>query len=281
MLEQGIQSVESASRGLDLFGSLSALTVEGLERDETHYLLVPRAESAEGYSLFSKRVIPVGFGSENSLPKVRVFHLPDEAAEARIRDQFYQVTVQEELAKEGAGSSGVADRLEQFAREVDRETEKMSGGLLLIGGALTFLNPLVGVGLLAGGVLPALGGKVAKAGVGFAGDRLRSLAEERARKKSAKSAAKEVRRLKPEVFVNPILRKLEVLVTNATDQEDPLLEFTDPLAGFPSHRYFAVTLEAVTEVYAGELDGRKKRKTTPLLGWLRHLKDLREETSRV
>ena len=41
LAKEGLRNVSSAWQGVGLFRSLSALTVADLEKDETHYLLIP------------------------------------------------------------------------------------------------------------------------------------------------------------------------------------------------------------------------------------------------
>ena len=41
LAESGMKSVSEAFHGIPLFGALAAINTEEVERDETHYVLVP------------------------------------------------------------------------------------------------------------------------------------------------------------------------------------------------------------------------------------------------
>ncbi|MGJ8724827.1 MAG: hypothetical protein ACSHYB_09750 [Roseibacillus sp.] len=278
LAKEGIQNVSSAWQGVGLFRSLSALSVADLEKDETHYLLIPffgEEAGASHFVLFSKRVIPEGYGATNSLPKERIFHLPDLSAEERLREQLTSAFADSSRKEQDAGA-GLADRLEALAEQVDRETEKLSGGFLLVGGLTTLLNPIAGVGMIAGGILPAITGKLAKSGAAAAGDQLRDWSEKRAHKKKEKAARGEVAKLKPRVFVNPILKVLEAALTNPTGREDPLLEGKGLNEGFPNHRYLAVTAEGVAGVYEDVLKNSRGSLTPAMRAWLGSLTEVSE-----
>lgn len=271
LAKEGIRSVEGAWKGMGLCRSLSALEVSELEKDETHYVLVPfpgeEREEAH-FVLFSKRVIAEGHGVVNSLPKERIFHLPDLQAEERLREQLTSSLTKKEETRFQERAATLAERLESLAEEVDRETDKVSGGLLLVGGVTTLLNPIAGIGILASGVLPSVGGKLAKSGASLAGDHLRDWSAKRQEKLSRKEAESEVAKLKPTVFVNPVLRTLDAALTNPTGKEDPLLEGGHFQEGFPNQRYFIVTAEAIGQVYGEVLQAKKSRLRGPVRTWL-------------
>ena len=280
MAKEGIRSVSGACMGMGVFRSLSALSVSDLEKDETHYLLVPVPGSKlreREFVLFSKRVIPEGYGAMNSLPKERVFHLPDLSAEAHLRKQLASSFVEEQNHEGGGKVVELADRLEKLAEEIDKETDKVSGGILLVGGVTTLLNPLAGIGILASGVLPSIGGKIAKTGASAAGEQLRGWSRERQKDKSEKDAKTKVSRLKPQVFVNPVLHKLETVLTNATGQEDPLLESGTSASDFPNQRYFLMTAEGVTEVYEGLPSEKSSPLSSAIKSWLQHFGEIAKE----
>ena len=223
-------------------------------------------------------MIPEGHGATNSLPKERVFHLPDLSAEERLREQLTLAIAGSSKKEQGFGGMGLADRLEEIAEQVDKETEKLSGGFLLVGGLTTLINPIAGVGMIASGVLPAITGKLAKSGAAAAGGQLRDWSKKRADQKTEKAARGEVAKLKPQVFVNPVLKTLEAALTNPSGREDPLLEGKGWQEGFPNQRYFAVTAEGVGAVYENSLKDRQAPLTPAMKAWLRHLSELGDET---
>ena len=203
LAREGISSVQCGWQGMGLFRALSALSVPDLEKDETHYLLIPRpVASGEGveFTLFSKRVIPEGYGANNSLPKERVFHLSDESVEDRLRSQLTESLIAREGESGGGDPLDLAGRLEALAEEMDKETDKVSGGMLIVGGLTTLINPVAGIGMMASGVLPKIGGKLVRSGASLAGDQLRDWSQKRMEKK----VSSEVERLKPLIFINPV-----------------------------------------------------------------------------
>lgn len=278
LAREGMNSVETGLRGMGLCRSLSALSVAELERDETHYLLIPspslRKEVVE-FSLFSKRVIPEGYGVNNSLPKERVFHLSDLSVEERLRSQLKDSLVLAGMDNADRGALDFADRLELLAQEVDQETEKVSGGILIVGGLTTLINPVAGIGMMASGVLPRIGGKLARSGASLAGDQLRGWSEKTGLKRLERKAESEIKRLKPQIFINPVLKRLEALLSNAEDSGDPLLEGYEPVRHFPQMRYLQVTIEALAEVYRDELVASRSSLTKPARAWVQSLVEMR------
>lgn len=277
LAREGISSVQCGWQGMGLFRALSALSVPDLEKDETHYLLIPRpVASGEGveFTLFSKRVIPEGYGANNSLPKERVFHLSDESVEDRLRSQLTESLIAREGESGGGDPLDLAGRLEALAEEVDKETDKVSGGMLIVGGLTTLINPVAGIGMMASGVLPKIGGKLVRSGASLAGDQLRDWSQKRMEKK----VSSEVERLKPLIFINPILQRLEAVLTNPTEQDDPLLEKLDWGEGFLYHRYLQVTAEGLGEVYEDSLKKKKGALSAPVKTWLKSLAELGENS---
>ena len=280
LVKEGINSAQGVWQGMGVFRSLSALSVSDLEKDETHYLLIscPVLDSEQTQMvLFSKRVIPEGYGATNSLPKERVFHLPDLSAEERMREQLTSSLIVQEHRKEEGNLVNLATRLDMLAEEIDQETDKVSGGILLVGGLTTLINPVVGIGMMASGVLPKLGGKFAKSGVTMAGEQLRNWSQKSQQKKAEKSAVTEVARLKPTIFINPILQRLDSILTNPTGKEDPLLDKLDWSEGFPNQRYLQITAEGVNEAYEEILERKKSPLTSPVRAWVESLKELKSE----
>lgn len=255
--ESGVKSVSEMFHGIRVFGSMSAMTADDAQRDETHYLLVPVPGKEEGYSIYTKRILPPDVGLNNSLPKLRVFHIPDESARETMERTLVAGMVEETLGKADLGSD-LADTLDKFADEIDKQTERVSGGLILIGGVVALANPLLGIGIAAKGLLPSIGAKASKAGTDFVTGKIRDWKKSSAEAKAQKEAAREVKKLKPEVFTNPMIRALDALVTNPDDSYDPFLDQRVWPDAFEHVYYYSMTVEAIREVYA------EQEKTTGL-----------------
>ena len=256
--ESGLRSASDLFKGVQLFGALNASEEEGLEFDETHYFLVPVIGSNVGSAIYTKRILPLGYGASNSLPKKRVFHVPDATVKELLERELVANLVEQRHDEESAHSE-VADRLEALANKIDCETNKVTGGLVLIGGVVAIANPLLGVGIAAKALLPSLSAKVSKMGVDLVGAKLRDFKKSKIRAKVEKGACKEVRKMKPELFVNPILKSLDAIALQPNSDFDPAMERENDADSFEHARYYQATSEAVCEVYRAnwkELDLR-------------------------
>ena len=117
--------------------------------------------------------------------------------------------------------------------------------------------------------------KASKFGASIFGDKLRSRNRAKEEEKVRKEAEKEVKRLKPEIFENPLIRKLDAVITNKSEVHDPLLENKAWVEEFEDYRYFAVTVEAVSEIYEEVLEAEGKGDLDPrIMKWIRHLSEL-------
>jgi len=251
--ESGLRSVNEVFCGTKIFGALSVSSVEHLEYDETHYVLVPLLGKQRDFAIYTKRILPPETGATNSLPKARIFHVPDETGRELLERELIADIVSSRLDGD-AGSSEFADTLEKVADQIDSETNKISGGLVLIGGAVAFVNPLLGVGIAAKGLLPSIGAKATKAGAEYVGSKLRGWNKSSATSKLQKNVSKEVRKLKPQIYSNPIVRSLDIIATTPETDLDPAFDRRNWVDGFESSHYYTVTTEAIREVYQEVLD---------------------------
>ncbi len=277
--ESGIKSVSSAICGVRIFGSIHAQTSDEMQRDETHYLLVPFPGADSSYVVYTKRIIPAGVGANNSLPKARIFHVPDESGrkilEAQLLDRAVSVSGH---SGAGEGESEIADRLDELAAQIDEQTQSVTGGLVLIGGTVAFINPLVGLGIAASSLLPAIGGKTTKAGAGLIGDKLRARDKARKNSESLELARKEINKLDPELFHNPLLNSIDALITNELADYDPFIDSRNQVDSFENFRYYELTAVAVSEVYGDVLKKKKlKGSLSPMSRkWIEHLSSMAE-----
>lgn len=266
LAESQIQSVSNTVKGMRLFGALSAQVSEEVEYDETHYVLVPVSKK---HVVYTKRVLPPGIGATNDLPKKRVFHVPEKSGQSILEDELISQIVKESRCDQ---TSNFADKLDALADSIDQEVGKVSGGLLLIGGAVALVNPAIGVGIAVKGLLPSIGAKASKFGANYVGDKMRSWQESAQEVKLNKAASKQVKGLKPEVFSNPLVQSLEALCCHA--DYDPFLDSKNWVGEFAHYHYFSVTLEAIAEVYANQQS--EGIDESPLLrSWLQHLSEMR------
>ncbi|MEZ5301778.1 MAG: hypothetical protein R3F11_14170 [Verrucomicrobiales bacterium] len=277
LASSGVKFLESNLASLRLFSSLSAMSSQEADRDETHYLLVPFAAADPPFALFTKRVIPEGHGATNELPKARLFHLPDPAARQALDAILLRETAAKKRA-EIASEADLASRLDSLAEQIDKQTNLVSGGLLLIGGAVAFANPLVGAAIIAKSLLPSLGAKASKLGFNYVGGKLRKWHDWRADASAQSAARDEIKRLKPEIAINPLLKSLDVILASEDPKHDPFVAEPSWVTAFERARDLAITAEAIRCIYAAELSRRAPSPDSRLhdldLRWLRHVAEI-------
>jgi hypothetical protein len=249
MLEDGVEFLHASIGKIPLFAGTKVYVAEdGFSSDETHYFLVPSRAAERGYALATTRVLPEGVGPENDLPKRRVFHLPAGVSEESLEELLEDQLTRKNRASAGEGS-GVADRIDEIAGEIDKKSNMVTGGLLLIGGAVAIANPVVGAGIAAKALLPGLGGVLSKFGAKALTDTLRSRKRAKLDATAERDAEREVKRLKAEVHSNTMLSVLEEAVSTDDPDHDPAM--TRLHADTPAEmRVMAITAGAVGEVYA-------------------------------
>ena len=270
LTDAGIRHVESVVRGFGLARSLTVHAAE-VQRDETHYLLIPHAAAPGSYVVYSKQVLPPDCGTSNSLPKVRVFHVPDKAARKLLEEKL-ATTIATTALEQAPEEVTFADRLDNLGEAIDRESEKVSNGLLIVGGVVALANPLIGVGIAANAIFPSLGAKVSKFGISYVADTVRGWQQNREKASAISAATVEVKKLKPEVFENPLLRCLDALSTNPSNQYDPFLDQRTWVDRFERVHDYNITVEAIQDVYAATLKEERKSGVRTLTGqWVEAL----------
>ena len=90
----------------------------------------------------------------------------------------------------------------------------------------------------------------------------------------------EVKKLKPELYLNPLLVQLEEAVATPDEHHDPLLANPDLVQDFPNTRYLRVTSQAILSVYEEALKRKQPPESLNLhdsdLAWFDHLRELNE-----
>lgn len=246
--EEGLESVKGTWNQLPIVSSLRAMAVEELERDETHYFVVPQP-GGQKPALYTRRVLPSGVGAMNSLPKARLFHLPDSSVASLAKALLVEAETAKLLQENPSGEAGM-EALDRFGESIDSASEALTGGLLLLGGAVIWVNPLAGAGIAIAGWAAQLGAKLATGQLTALGEKISTAQRERERKKSAKLASREVRRLRPEIQENSILRALDAVFTEACtdappERYDPALDRELWPDSFPSAALYQLSVEAV------------------------------------
>lgn len=77
------------------------------------------------------------------MPKRRIFHFPNEHAEAGLR--HYMLNSADEIMREQA--VGQTNSLQSLANDIDALDQKLTYGMLLVGGLAAIANPLLELAL--------------------------------------------------------------------------------------------------------------------------------------
>ena len=242
----GIAFLNSSIGSLPFLAATAVDTaLENPARDETHYFLVPDASTAKGFTLVERRRLPDGVGAVNSLPKVRIFHVHDPAALEVLEEQLVgklATPVTDGVERDLAG------RLEAMGEEIDKQSHWVTGGLIVIGGVVAIANPLLGIGIAAKALLPEIGGKLAKFGMGAAADSVRRLGSSLRESFARREATAEVKRMKPEIVVDPVLSFLDRIVASGPGC-DPQIEELSHLPEWWRDRDQRMTFSVAVEVW--------------------------------
>ena len=245
--KKGFEFLRSSIGSLPFFAATSVDSAGGNpERDETHYFLVPDPGADGGFGLAERRRLPEGVGTVNSLPKVRVFHFHDVAGVAVLEEKLLGKIATERSAQADSDSD-LAERMENLGEEIDRKSNWVTGGLIVVGGVVAVANPLLGVGIAVQALLPELGSKLTKFGLGAAADKLRKIGANRREEKARKEAASEVKAMKPELLEDPVLRFLDEMVSLG-GKADPMMAELARLPEWWLDRDQRLTMGVVAEV---------------------------------
>lgn len=192
-----------------------------VQYDEKHYFVIPFRLSKVGISLHTMRCLPDGVPELNGFPKRRVFHFPNEHSEHQLRELLLEEG--RELALQA--SVNKMHSLEELANDIDRIDKKLTFGMLLVGGAAAFVNPVVGIGIAANAWVPVAGGLLNKFG-------LKPLGQKLTRKQVMKEIAEAEQKILSEFehsstvqVINPILEELELALRTTESEHDPLVDF--------------------------------------------------------
>ena len=255
LLDDGVGYLRTSVGSVPLFaGTKAYIADEGFGADETHYFLIPFRVVEESYAIATRRILPDGVGPANGLPKRRVFHLPAGVSESALKALLEKQIATREYSRANETSS-IADRMDEIAAEIDSKSNFVTGGLLLIGGAVAVANPIVGAGIAAKALIPGVGGTLSKLGAKALADALRDRRATQAEKSAQQTAAKEVERLKPVLHSNQLLSILERAVSTDDPDHDPA-ESNVVAETAADVRVVSITAEAILGVYSDLLESR-------------------------
>lgn len=248
----GMAFVRSSIGSLPFLASTSVDAArENPDRDETHYFLVPDPRQVGGFMLAESRRLPDGVGAVNSLPKVRVFHVHDRAAVEVLEEQL-AVRLSSSNRDLTPFEGDLAARLEAMGEEIDKQSNWVTGGLIVVGGVVAIANPLLGVGIAAKALLPEIGGKLAKLGFGAAAESMRRVGDSIRQNRARSKADSEVKRMKAELVIDPVLAFLDRTVARG-GESDPVVDELSELPEWWRDRDQRLTMTVTAELWK---DGR-------------------------
>lgn len=248
LLNEGASVFRSRLGSFSLFSSTD-VSQDG-ENDETHYLLIPDPVEPGRYSLYHHRRLPHGVGPENKLRKKRIFHLASADQQEILTGLLFDELKSDHL-EPGEPISPLAERLELIADEIDRQSERVTGGLLWVGGAVAVANPLLGVTIATKGLIPSVGSKLTTHGFKHASAWLRERQKKAADDSAAHEAKMSLKKDQPEIRENQVLKILHQAHFSKDDQFDPVLASValwDDQSSFADHK---IAARAVSDSYQG------------------------------
>jgi len=227
--------------------------------DEKHYFVIPFMLSDVKIALHSMRCLPDGVPEINDLPKRRVFHFPNKHSEALVREVLVN------NAKDIVVENHVNDTntLTTLANDIDALDKKLTYGMLLVGGMAAIVNPLIGAGIAAKALLPAVAGLLNKYGLRPAGEKLSKSQLEKKVKEAENRILNEFKEASTVQVVNPILQELELALSTSEDQHDPLIDFDlsiGIIAELDGERWRELTETALNHVYSDIISDPSKHK---------------------
>lgn len=242
--KQATDLLPSMMGSLRLFSSTQVDAAKGNPaQDETHYFLVP---TNDGYVLAERRRLPDGVGTVNSLPKVRIFHVHDLAGVTVLEEQLLGKLSAAQRQQPG-WDADLAKRLETIGEEIDQQSFWVTGGLAVIGGAVAMANPLLGIGIAAKALLPGLVSKITKMGLHTVADSVRSLGDSWRDRSARNKAESEIKRLKPQIVVDPVLQFMDRQVAIGAPAEPDMSEL-EHLPDWWRDRDQRLTMSIVSDV---------------------------------
>ncbi|ABC29008.1 hypothetical protein HCH_02180 [Hahella chejuensis KCTC 2396] len=214
-VDEQYQRVKESIGKLQLFSSSQTAPSLYEDVDEKHYFIVPFRLAEQGYVLHTMRVLPPGVPPLNSLPKKRIFHAPSNCS----REMIQQLIVEPMLAETPPPKDGSAfgQYLKEVANNIDRVENKVTGGLLLVGGLVAIINPVTAVAIAGHALLPTL----AKYGLNSAGKKLNALNAEKEVELARTKLLKEFSETGVEYVENPILTELVLALSTSVEEHDP------------------------------------------------------------
>jgi len=244
----GMDVIKGAVGELPVLISFERSSDDDLEYDEKHYFIIPFKLSDVGFSLHTMRYLPESVPEVNDLPKRRVFHFPNEYYEGSLRQHMLDSA--RELVVEESGDH--LNTLEKLADDIDTLDNKLTYGMLLVGGLTALVNPVAGVAIAAKAVLPGASTLLTKYGLRPAGKKLNQSQLNKQIKEAEAKVLEQFSGSSTIKVVNPILQELEYALSTTVEQHDPLVDPNLSSGSIPElngEHWRSLTERAVYHVY--------------------------------
>ena len=224
-LDTGVGLVSATLQGIPFFGSTTTSDEYDHNKvDEKHYFLIPDRLSEQGYSLYVMRCLPAGVPPINDLPKQRLIHLPGENALPMLQN-IMMAEAREQVETAPKSGNFISDNLTALANEIDKVDEKAFGGVLLLGGLVTLINPLAGAAVAANALIPSVGLIASKYGLKIASGTATNMDMARKIKRAEKDVVKQFKAANTAQVINPLLVQLARAYDGDLALSDEMLDF--------------------------------------------------------
>jgi hypothetical protein len=271
-IDSGMKLVKEVVNGLPIFVSVERDSSSTIFYDEKHYFVVPFLLSDTGFSLHTMRSLPPNVNEVNDLPKRRIFHFPNEHYEGTLRKYMLDTAINLTYQNSAQNQSSI----QKLANDIDALDNKLTYGMLLVGGIAAIFNPLVGAGIAAKALLPSVSGLFSKHGLRPLGEKINRVQLEKKAKQAQEHVLKQFAESNTIKVVNPILSELEFALSTNEEQHDPL---SDPnlangsIKELDNENWRELTEKAIYHIYKDTVANKKLHKGAGLgpedLRWLK------------
>lgn len=240
-LQNKIEEVSTTIGGLASRFSLIGLFHKSEEqRQVIHYFLIPACANRPNDSLYVMQTFPAGADPQQEWKKHRIFHVGGESAMTRMKEMVYQDIVASKIPRD-IPLSAAELTLQELGQTIDDSGNKISGGMMIVGSLLTLVNPVAGMAVMAGAVVPDLGNWVSQKVIGGISGKLADKRLKKAQKAAQHASKREVKESTDEVYVNPLLRRM-MEITTKNDATAGLFPMPHD---FNDAAWYGMTLEAI------------------------------------
>ena len=157
--------------------------------------------------------------------------------------------------------------LEALADDIDSLDKKLTYGMLIAGGTLALINPVVGAGIALKALLPGMTGVVNRNILKPLGKKLTEREKEKNKLAAAEKIQKQFSESSTLRVINPVLQELQLALKTTENEHDPLSSFNLADGSIPElkhDRWRSLTEAAICAVYHDVLRDPSKHKEAHL-----------------